>query len=196
MSLVRQVSDEARGWLFPEEGPALHRVALTVPGPYVEVGSYAGKSTVWLAYAAQDRRTHVVAVDHHRGSPEMQRGQENHDVAVEDPLTGDHDTLAHFRRTVRAAGLEDAVVTIVAPSLVVAAYWRHPVGLVFIDADHSYRGTKADYEAWAPHIVEGGVLAFHDTTIPDIARVTEEATAEGFVLEEEVRTLRILRRTG
>lgn len=190
---IREISDQALGWLFPDEGPALYEAALTVPaGPIVEIGSYCGKSTVHLGAAARDLGTLVFAVDHHRGSPEMQPGQPNHDPAVAGP--DGHDTLTRFRHTIHQAGLEPWVVAVVGESTAVAAYWRMPVGLVFIDATHYYLQARADFVAWARWVLPGGVLAFHDTTIPDIDAVANEAVEAGFVFEDQVDTLRILRR--
>jgi hypothetical protein len=190
------VSDAALGWLFPAEGPALYEAAMSVPaGPLVEVGSYCGKSTVFLGEAARALGTVVFAVDHHRGSPEMQPGRENHDRAVVGD-DGAHDTLFHFRATVAAAGLESSVVAVVGSSTVVASHWRTPVGLVFVDAGHDYLSVRADFVGWAGWVVPGGVLAFHDTTIEAIDRVAKEAVGCGFVMEGQVDTLRILRRPG
>ena len=127
------VADAARGWLFPAEGPALYDAALTIPnGPIVEIGSYCGKSTVYLGAAAHVLDTVVFAVDHHRGSPEMQPGQENHNIDVVDADVGVHDTLTHFRHTILAAGLEDHVIAVVGESTTVAGFWRTPIGMVFI----------------------------------------------------------------
>lgn len=187
------ISAAAKGWLSADEGRALYDTALTIPhGPIVEVGSYCGKSTVWLGQAARVIGSHVFAVDHHRGSTEMQPGRENHDREV--TVTGDHDTLFHFRKTIHAAGLEDHVVPVVGESTTVATYWRCPLGMVFIDAGHSFLEVRADFVAWARWVVPGGVLAFHDCTIPDIDKVALEAAESGLTLESEVDTLRILRR--
>lgn len=189
------VADAARGWLFPAEGPALYQAALSIPaGPIIEVGSYCGKSTVYLGCAAKERDTIVFAVDHHRGSPEMQPGFENHNTDVVDHTVGAHDTLTHFRHTIFEAGLEDHVVAVVGESTTVASHWNTPVGMVFIDATHYYLPVRADFVAWARWIIPSGILAFHDVTIPDIDRVAYEATQAGFIVENEVDTLRILRR--
>lgn len=194
---VAGVADAALGWLFPDEGPALRDAALSIPvGPIVEIGSYCGKSTVFLGDASRELGTVVFAVDHHRGSPEMQPGRENHDRAVVDEQVGVHDTLTHFRHTIFQAGLEEFVVAVVGESTVVARHWRTPVGMVFIDATHYYPQVHADYVAWAPWVAAGGVLAFHDTTIIDIDRVAGEAVDDGFVFEAQIETLRILRRPG
>jgi MMP 1-O-methyltransferase len=187
------IADRAKGWLFPAEGQALYEAALSIPaGPIVEVGSYCGKSTVYLGQAARDLGTVVFAVDHHRGSPEMQTGQPNCDPAVF--ANGAHDTLGHFRATIAEASLEDHVVAVVGESTQVAIYWRTPVGMVFIDAAHAYLQVRADFVAWASWVMPGGVLAFHDVTIADIERVATEAEEHGFVRYADVDSLRLLRR--
>ncbi|MGA1648201.1 MAG: class I SAM-dependent methyltransferase, partial [Ilumatobacteraceae bacterium] len=76
----------------PEEGDALYDAACAagaaVPGsPFLEVGSYCGRSTVWLGAAAWQSGTVVFAVDHHRGSEENQPGWEWHDTSLIDPDT-------------------------------------------------------------------------------------------------------------
>ena len=104
-----------------DEGLALYEAGVTaaaaVPGaPLLEVGSYCGKSSVYLGAAARARDTVLVAIDHHRGSEENQPGWEWHEPDLVDPLVGRMDTLPVFRRTVFEAGLEDVVVALVADS--------------------------------------------------------------------------------
>jgi predicted O-methyltransferase YrrM len=153
-----------------EEGDALHAAALAaaaaVPGsPFVEIGSYCGRSTIWLAAAARETGTVVFAVDHHRGSEEIQSGWEHHDPDVVDPSTGVIDTLPFFRRTLREAGLEPYAIAVVGASPVVAEHWSTPAALVFIDGGHGIEVARADYAGWAPHVASGGVLAIHDVFV-------------------------------
>jgi predicted O-methyltransferase YrrM len=37
-----------------------------------------------------------------------------------------------------------------------------PIDLLFIDADHTYGGVRADFEMYAPLVRSGGIVAFHD----------------------------------
>lgn len=157
----------------PEEGDALHDAAMeaggAVPGGvWVEVGSYCGRSTVWLGDAARRSGAVLFAVDHHRGSEENQAGWEHHDPDLVDGATGLIDTLPHFRRTVHVAGLEDVVVGVVGHSPAVAASWAVPVGCLFIDGGHGVEPARADYEGWAHHVAVGGTLVIHDV-FPDPA---------------------------
>src|SRR6266571_1405823 len=98
-----------------DEGLALHDAgrAGAAAGPLLEIGSYCGKSAVYLGGAAREAGTVLFTVDHHRGSEENQPGWEHHDARLVDPATGRIDTLPCFRRTIEAAGLEDAVIAVV-----------------------------------------------------------------------------------
>ena len=159
-----EVARAAKGFMPDDEGLALHaagRDAASV-GPLLEVGSYCGKSAVYLGAAARAGGTVVFSVDHHRGSEENQAGWEHHDPEVVDPETGRMDTLPFFRRTIERAGLEDAVVAVVGDSSTIAAKWRTPLGLVFVDGGHALDVVLADYEAWSPHVAANGALVFHD----------------------------------
>ena len=170
---IRRHALAATGFMPPDEGDALHEAALRLTGrdpmlPIVEVGSYCGRSTVWLGAAARELGTVVFAVDHHRGSEENQPGWEWHDASLVDPSTGCIDTLPHFRRTIHAAGLEDVVIAVVGESPNVARNWATPIGMLFIDGGHGVEPARADYAGWTPHVARGGVLAIHDV-FPDPA---------------------------
>lgn len=192
----------ARGFMPDDEGAALHRAGLegAAVGPLLEVGSYCGKSAVYLGAAAREAGTVLVSVDHHRGSEENQSGWEHHDPEVVDPRTGRMDTLPFFRRTVEDAGLEGSVVAVVGESVTVAALWGAPLGLLFVDGGHADDVAMADYEAWARHVAPGGRLAIHDV-FEDPAdggqapfRVWRRAVADGFLPASTTGSLRVLRR--
>ena len=157
----------------PDEGDALFDAAVaagaSVPGlPFLEVGSYCGRSTVWLGGAARACGTVLFAVDHHRGSEENQAGWEHHDTSVVDARIGKMDTLPFFRATIHDAGLEDVVYAVVGQSPLVAAHLATPLAFLFIDGGHGDEPARLDYERWVPHVVMGGTLAIHDV-FPDPA---------------------------
>lgn len=170
---VRAAALAARGFMPPDEGDALHVAAVeagaAVPrAPFLEVGSYCGRSTVWLGAAARACGTTLVAVDHHRGSEENQAGWEHHEPDLVDPRTLEMDTLPVFRRTVHDAGLEDVVIAAVGLSPAVARVWSTPLAFLFIDGGHGVEPARADYAGWTPHVAPGGTLAIHDV-FPDPA---------------------------
>ena len=170
--VLRERALAAKGFMPADEGDALYAAAVdagaSVAGPIVEVGSYCGRSTIWLGAAARVAGTVLFAVDHHRGSEENQAGWEHHDPTVVDARTGRMDTLPTFRTTIHDAELEDVVVAVVGQSPIVAKYWNSPLSLLFIDGGHGEAPARLDYEGWSPHVAVGGTLAIHDV-FPDHA---------------------------
>ena len=195
----------AQGFMPDDEGLLLHRLARErLPhGPVLEVGTYCGKSAVYLGAAAREVGGTVFTVDHHRGSEENQAGWEHHDPTLVDPRTGRMDTLPVFRSTIEAAGLEDVVVAVVGASRTVSDHWRTPLSMLFIDGGHGERPAHDDYAGWAPWVAPGGLLVIHDV-FPDPAdggrppyELYLRALAGGaFTEEEALGSVRVLRRTS
>ncbi len=199
------LADAARGVMPRDEGLALHQHAggVDAPGPFLEVGSYCGKSSVYLGAAAEAQGRLLFALDHHRGSEENQPGWEWHEPDLVDPATGRIDTLPHFRRTIGEAGLDGTVVALVGDSPRVAAAWATPLALLFIDGGHGEEPAHLDYEGWVPHLAVGGTLLIHDV-FPDPAdggrppyEIWCRAVGSGAFAEvDAVGSLRVLRRTA
>ncbi|MFJ3206509.1 class I SAM-dependent methyltransferase [Streptomyces flaveolus] len=200
--------EAAKGFMPAHEGRALYAAAAEAGGlglPLLEVGTYCGRSTLLIADAARTAGVTALTVDHHRGSEEQQPGWDYHDPETVDAELGVMDTLPTFRRTLHRAGLEEHVVALVGRSPQVAAVWNAPLGLVFVDGGHTDEHANADYEGWAPHVADGGLLVIHDV-FPDPAdeftgqapyRVYLRALASGAFTEVSATdSLRVLRRTG
>jgi predicted O-methyltransferase YrrM len=197
-----EVAREAPGFMPDEEGLALYAAGLrAAPGvPLLEIGSYCGKSAVYLGAAARELGTVLYSIDHHRGNEEQQPGEGFHDERFVDG-SGRVDSLPAFRATIERAGLDDAVVGVIGRSEVVASTWATPVGLVFIDGGHSAAAATADYEGWTHHLVVGGLLAIHDV-FPDPAdggrppfEIWQRALASGdFAEMGSTGSLRVLQR--
>ena len=153
-----------KGFLDADEGAALYEHALAAAdlGPLLEVGSYCGKSSVYLGTACKRKQSILFAVDHHRGSEEHQLGEAYHDPELYDAHFAKMDSFPQFRRTLARANLEEVVVPIVAPSALAARFWSTPLGLVFIDGGHSMQAALHDYRSWAGHVIRGGYLVIHD----------------------------------
>lgn len=200
---LRAKAEAAKGFMPPDEGLALHEAALAAAGaggPLLEVGTYCGKSAIYLGAAARKAGTVVFTVDHHHGSEENQAGWEHHDDTLVDAATGRFDTLPTFRRTIGDAGLEDVVVAVVGDSTTVARHWTTPLAFLFIDGGHGSDVAWADYRAWTPKLAAGATLAIHDV-FPDPAdggRPPYElycaAVAEGggYTERQAVGSLRVL----
>lgn len=201
--VLRAAAEAARGFMPVDEGLALHDAALGVArggSPMLEIGSYCGKSAVFLGGAARERDTILFALDHHRGSEENQPGWEWHEPDLVDPEVGSIDTLPRFRRTVHDAGLEPFVVALVGDSPTVGRHWRTPLSLLFIDGGHGTEPAHRDFELWTPWVEPGGLLAIHDV-FPDPAdggrppfEIYLRALDSGFADVSATGSLRVLRR--
>jgi len=203
----RELALATKGFMPADEGDALWDAAVAaskaLPGaPMLEVGSYCGRSTIWLGDAAERSAVVLFAVDHHRGSEENQAGWDHHDTEVVDDRIGKMDTLPFFRAAIHDAELEDSVIAVVGRSPLVASAWTTPLSFLFIDGGHGEEPARLDYEGWAPHVAIGGTLAIHDV-FPDPAdggrppyeQIFRPALESGrFQLVSATGSLRVLRR--
>ncbi|MBL4618279.1 MAG: class I SAM-dependent methyltransferase [Robiginitomaculum sp.] len=159
---------KVKGFLSPAEGEMLGHYAVqsAVLGQVVEIGSWCGKSTIYIAREIAKTGNLFFSIDHHRGSEENQPDWEWFDPEVWDEQAKAIDTLPHFRNNIRLAALEDTVVAMVGCSARIGQAWRSPVGFLFLDGSHTMVAALADYRAWVGHIMKGGILAIHDV-FPD-----------------------------
>ncbi|MBC7633720.1 class I SAM-dependent methyltransferase [Aeromicrobium sp.] len=202
---LASLAESVKGFMPLDEGLALHAAAQrhVRGGVAVEIGTYCGKSTIFLAHAASTTGSTVVTIDHHRGSEEHQVGWEYHDSTLVDPESGLFDTLPTLRRVLSSSGLEDVVVPMVGRSAAISRWWQTPIDLVFIDGGHTDEAAQLDFHGWAPWVRTGGALVIHDV-FPDPAdggqapyRIYCAALDSGeFVEELVVGSMRILRRTS
>ena len=197
--------EKVKGFLDEEEGRCLYEIALEASrmGPCLEIGSYCGKSTIYLGTGCRENNGILYSIDHHRGSEEQQPGEEYFDPDLFDPLTSRIDTFKEFRRTIEMARLEDTVVPIVSRSEVAARSWATPLSLVFIDGGHSYEAVYTDYNCWARHIIPDGYLLVHDIfTDPEKGGqapydIYKLAISSGLFQElPRIKTLGVLKRRG
>jgi predicted O-methyltransferase YrrM len=202
---AHRVALACKGFLDDAEGMRLFQLARehAALGPVLEIGSYCGKSSVYLGAGVQEAGGSLICVDHHRGSEEHQRGEEYHDSTLYDAEAERMDSLHELRRTLRRAELEDHAVLLVASSQRAARLWSTPLGMVFIDGGHSHAQAHADYDGWASKVVPGGVLAIHDLfPNPDEGgqapiEIYRKGLASGlFEALETTKTLGVLRRRG
>ena len=203
MTLDEKLIDKVKGFLDEEEGRYLYEIALEASkkGPCLEIGSYCGKSTIYLGTGCLKNNGILFSIDHHRGSEEQQPGEEYFDPDLLDPLTSRIDTFREFRKTIELANLEETVVPLVSKSEVAARSWATPLSLVFIDGGHSYKAVYTDYNCWARHIIPGGYLLIHDI-FPDPEKggqapyhIYNLAIASGLFQEfPMIKTLGVLKR--
>jgi len=196
-----------KGFMPHEEGLALYRHGRArgdeAPcGTWLEVGAWCGKSAVYLGAAAEPSSSVLYSLDHHHGSEENQMGWEHFDPSLVDERDGRLNTLPTWQRTIADARLEATVLGLVGASLVVARHFAQPLDLLFIDGGHGAEVAWADYEAWTPKVVPGGLLMIHDVFAdpadggrPPYEIYVAALESAAFVDVEAVGSLRVLRRT-
>ena len=193
--------NSVKGFLDHNEGICLYNHALSSSkkGPILEIGSYCGKSTIYLATAAKEYNCSVYSVDHHTGSEENQVGWEYHDIELFDEETGKINSFPEFMRNLRKANLLDTVIPIVSDSSLVSRDWKIPLSMVFIDGGHTMEAAFNDFNNWKDKIIKGGILAIHDVfPNPDDGgrppfEIYRKALSEkSFKEVEAVKSLRIL----
>jgi hypothetical protein len=176
-----------KGWLSRDAAVLLFTLAQGVAdGCIVEVGSYRGRSTVALALGtASGHNRPVYAVDPHEPFVGPRGGRFDAE-----------DRAAFFRNMVRTNAYRQ-VRLLNTSSEVIGPGWREPVGLLWIDGDHSYTGVRRDFDAWEPHLLAECDVALDDTDDPQLGphRLVRELTAGGWSVMNEVDRIVHLRRT-
>jgi predicted O-methyltransferase YrrM len=166
----RKLSRPVDGWLTREEEETLFRLAQAVPKEQciVELGSWFGRSAILLAGGSiQGNGPHVHAVDLFQATGYAKEVLE--DRAGKEA----NDFWGRFHANMRAAGVDHQVTAIRSETAALGESWNGPpVGLLFIDADHSYEGVRHDWTAWRCRIAPQGKLAFHDYQNPAFEGVT------------------------
>ncbi len=153
---------ELPGWLHPDQAAMLCWCASKAPqGPLIELGSFKGKSAVFIATGMREGST-LHAVDPHTlplfGSRDdlagAGRSEQEADAGHSWPV---------FLDTIEKWGLKGKVVPEREMSHDFRAHWSEPASFIWIDADHTYGAVKKDIEDWADMVKPGGYLGFHDT---------------------------------
>jgi predicted O-methyltransferase YrrM len=159
------------GMMPTEQLLAIYHLAATWPvrGDVVELGSWTGLTTCYLATACKVRgEGKVFAVDTFAGTME---GGTTYPSA--ERFGGS--TFKAFEDQILRAGVADVVEPLVGfTSEVAATYPGGRIRFLLIDADHSYEGVRGDFELWAPHVAPGGLIVFHDYLMPEVARYVDE----------------------
>ena len=141
-----------------KEGRLLYKLAkeCTGKGVIVEIGSWRGYSTICLAKGSQDGKwVKVYAVDPHTGSD------------IHRQMYGSVNTFNEFIGNITIAGVKDIITPLVMTSEDATKEWGGlPIELLWIDGDHEM--AEFDFDIWYPHVIEGGIVALHDTTAWDL----------------------------
>lgn len=140
--------DKLPGWLTTSEGSFLEQAAKTtkkLDGVIVEIGSFCGKSTIWLSQG----KSKIFAIDPHKGN------------------VGDGEkyppTFTAFLKNIKTAEADKYIEPIVKPSEKAAKGWKQQIKVLFIDGLHDEFNATRDFNLWSKHVVDGGIIAIHDS---------------------------------
>ena len=149
-----KATENVGGWLTEAEGLSLYNAAKKIKSGnvVVEVGSWKGKSTICLGNGSKDgNKVKIFAIDPHIGSSEHHK------------MFGKVDTFDEFKQNISRAGISEFVEPIRDTSENAAKNFNHKIEFAFIDGAHEYNFVKLDFDSWFPKVMNGGILAFHDS---------------------------------
>ena len=185
-----------KGFMPDHEGLALSKWAkeFSQIGSIVEIGTYCGKSSIYLSLGAKKNKQYVYTIDHHFGSEEHQINEEYFDEEVYDHEKKRVDTLPLLIDNINKSKAKN-IVPIISESVKVSLNWKTKIGMLFIDGGHSYESANNDYKFWESKIVKGGCLVIHDIfENPDQGGqapylIYQKALNKNYKLHEKVDTI-------
>ena len=156
--------NKVKGFLDPLEGEALYSYAkkYTKEGDALEIGSYCGKSAVYIGSAVKENKQKLYSIDHHKGSEEQQPGEEFFDADLLNKEGNGIDTLPYFLNTINSSKLKKIVIPVISSSEEAYKDLKINFSMIFIDGGHSEEAAQNDYRLWSRRLNPGGLLAIHD----------------------------------
>ena len=191
--------DKLKGFMPKHEGIALTKWSkkFSSIGPIMEIGSYCGKSAIYLSKGAILNDQLVYTIDHHFGSEEHQIKEEYFDSEIFDYKNHRVNTLPLLIKNINKIQVKN-IVPIVSNSVDIASKWDAKLGMVFIDGGHSFKAANNDYVSWSTKIKKNGALVIHDIfENPDEGgqapfEIFQKALKNNFEVYERVDTLACL----
>ncbi len=192
---------DVKGFMPFHEGEALKKWAslFSKNGPILEIGTYCGKSTLFLSEGSKINNQFIYTVDHHTGSEEHQINEEYFDEEIFDPSTNKINSLPLLIKNINLFKAYN-IVPIVRESSIAAKNWNSQVSMVFIDGSHSLDSAMQDFKSWNTKIIPGGALVIHDIyENPEEGgqapyHVYKHALQNGFIDFERVDTIICLKK--
>lgn len=146
------------GMVTPDSGKFLYALCYMqdLRGDVVEIGSWQGRSTTFLARAVKESNNgKFYAVDHFRGNPGKEQFYE---------VNGSINRLKdNFIKNISSFGLSDVVNLLDMNNTEAAARIKdNTIRFLFIDGDHSKEGVQKDIELFFPMLTKGSIIVFDD----------------------------------
>jgi hypothetical protein len=178
------VVGHVQGAISLAQANLLRKFAASVSeGVIIEVGAYRGKSTAALSIGAKEGHdAPIYAIDPHE--------------EFEGPFSGlfGPQDRREFYQTMLSVGGWENVRLVNLSSEVITPGWDKPVGMLWIDGDHSYEGVRRDFECWLPHLVPGAPVILDDTDRGGPKQFVEELLVEGWEVTRHIGKMRAIAR--
>ncbi len=155
---IKKIAQNIDGFLAEDEGLFLFNTAKNCQdrGVIVEIGSWKGTSTVWIGLGSKEgKKIKIYAIDPYTGSLNENAGL----IENQKSLT----TFEEFKKNIKTANVDDIIFPIIKTSEQAVKNFNEPVEFIFIDGDHKYESVKLDFDLWFPKVINGGIMAFHDS---------------------------------
>lgn len=168
---IQKLTQSIEGYLSQNgksefEGEVLYHLALKSRGKIVEIGSWKGKSTIWLGKGAEaGSRQSIYSI------------YPNADIEEHRSDGKTMWTFDVFKENISHADVAQYVVPVVKPPLESLIDVPGRIGMIFIDGTHDYEDIKQEFTAWLPKVQIGGIMAFHDSFgdgVPGVRRLVHE----------------------
>lgn len=155
---IKKIIKDAHALLTLSEAKLLFSLAKNIDkkGVILEIGSYKGGSAILLAKSSKlISGEKVYTIDPHSDN-------------IDTPITIGFEhfpktTLSIFKKNIKRAEVDDWIVPIIKTSYEAEKNWNKPIKLLWIDGLHFYNSVKMDFLLWEKYLIEGGIIAFHDT---------------------------------
>ena len=189
--------NDLKGFMPQHEGKALTKWAeqFSAKGPALEIGTFGGKSSLYIAAGSSINEQLVFTIDHHQGSEEHQTGEEYFDPDIFDAALGRVNTVPLMQSNLSQFEESRYIVPVIANANALAPIWTMQLGLLFIDGSHTEISAQNDYANWNTKIATEGALVIHDIyenpeeggQAPFL--IYQKALEDGFALHERVDTI-------
>jgi len=189
--------NDLKGFMPQHEGKALAKWAeqFSTMGPALEIGTFGGKSSLYIAAGSSINDQLVFTIDHHQGSEEHQAGEEYFDPGIFDAALGRVNTVPLMQSNLSQFEESKYIIPMITNANALAPIWTMKLGLLFIDGSHTEISAQNDYANWNTKIINGGALVIHDIyenpeeggQAPFL--IYQKALEDGFAFHERVDTI-------
>lgn len=176
IELLADASSSIPGMIATRSGQNLYSLCYMqkMVGDVVEIGSWQGRSTLFLGNAVKDSSNgQLYAIDHFKGN-----------IGKEEFYTIDNsleNLKENFLVNIADAKLMQHVALLDMPAYEAAdAFAKNSIRFLFIDGDHTYEGVKKDIELFFPKLLKGAIVVFDDyfEGFPGLVKAVEECVIE------------------